>query len=392
MAKELIKKTNNAPVPTTGAQAQQIAIVNELEATLSEIGCELTSYGKKCAVNSIAGAVTFLKSQDKSLKDINSTLFKLSVQSCAVLELNYASVPSEVYFDLRGDVLTIKTQGAGNEKLIRKYGVGIKANTGLHNAWIVREGDEFAYPTFDGLKMTPPKWTPKSFDKKAIMVVYPIEKIDGSTEYLIATREGVKPNIIAQIRQNSLYAFNKKDANGKTVYNQYTHKPLVDEEKRDRFYAELDKAAETLSVDELIKDPRFIDYINPTYTSGGSREQMIIRKMKNNALKNYPKEYDNAYKTALVENLYEDNDDSIKQPKKYVEDVDITAKVDAELEEEPSDANAPKDFQVDENGVIQKDAEVKDTKVDDESTEETKQESVEQETSTSASEVEDYGF
>lgn len=383
MAKELTKQTNNAPVPTTGAQAQQIAIVGELETTLNTMGCELTAYGKKCAINAVAGAVSFLKSQDKTLKDINATLFKLSIQSCAVLELNYASIPSEIYFDLRGDILTIKTQGAGNEKLVRKYGVGIRKDVGLHNAWLVREDDEFVYPTYNGLEMTPPKWTPKSFDKKVIMVVYPVEKIDGSIEYLIATREGVKPNIIAQIRQNSLYAFNKKDANGKSIYNQFTHRPMVDEEKRDKFYAELDAAAEKLTVDELIKDARFIDYINPTYTSGGSREQMIIRKMKNNALKNYPKEYDNAYQAEMISNLYEDNDDSIKQPKKYVDDVDITKKVDAELEKEPSDETAPKDFEIDENGVVQKDAEVKETKVEDEPTEEVEE---------SPTEVEDYGF
>lgn len=379
MAKEITKTTNNAVAPTIGAQAQQIAIVNELETTLNTMGCELSTYGKKCAINAVAGAVSFLKTQGKSLKDINATLFKLSVQSCAVLELNYASVPSEIYFDLRGDILTIKTQGAGNEKLVRKYGVGIIKNTGLHNAWLVREGDEFTYPSYDGLKVIPPKWTPKSFDKKVIMVVYPVEKIDGSTEYLIATRDGVKPNIIAQIRQNSLYAFNKKDASGKVVYNQFTHRPLVDEEKRDKFYDDLNNASETLSVDELISDKRFIDYINPTYTSGGSREQMIIRKMKNNALKNYPKEYDNAYQADMVANLYEDRDDSLKE-KKEIEGVDITQKVDEELDS-AVDETAPKDFDVDENGVIHKDAEIKETP---------KQEEVKEEPL--AEETEDYGF
>ena len=379
MAKEITKTTNNTVAPTIGAQAQQIAIVNELETTLNTMGCELSNYGKKCAINAVAGAVSFLKAQGKSLKDINATLFKLSVQSCAVLELNYASVPSEIYFDLRGDILKIKTQGAGNEKLVRKYGVGIIKNTGLHNAWLVREGDEFTYPSYDGLKVIPPKWTPKSFDKKVIMVVYPVEKIDGSTEYLIATRDGVKPNIIAQIRQNSLYAFNKKDASGKVVYNQFTHRPLVDEEKRDKFYDDLNKASETLSVDELISDKRFIDYINPTYTSGGSREQMIIRKMKNNALKNYPKEYDNAYQADMVANLYEDRDDSLKE-KKEIEGVDITQKVDEELDS-AVDESAPKDFNVDENGVIHKDAEIKETP---------KQEEVKEEPLTE--ETEDYGF
>lgn len=341
-----------------GVQGQQMVLVNELSTALQNAGCELTDYGKKCAINAIAGAYSFLTGQGKTWSDIDMPIFKLSVQSCAVLELNYASVPSEVYFDLRGNILTIKTQGAGNEKLVRKYGVGIQENVGLHNAWLVREGDEFTYPSFDGLEMTPPKWQPKSYDKKVILVVYPVRKIDGSTEYLIATREGIKPNIVAQIRQNSLYAFNKKDKDGKTMYNSYTHKPIVDEEAREKFYKELDEASEKLSVDELIKDARFDKYINPTYTSSGSREQMIIRKMKNNALKNYPKEYDNATQKELVNNLYEDYDTSIVEENTN-KVVDAVEKVEKELNEEPVDANAPKDFKVDENGVIEKTTDTK---------------------------------
>ena len=40
-------------------------------------------------------------------------------------------------------------------------------------------------------------------------------------------------------------------------------------------------------------------------------EQMILRKMKNNALKNYPKEYDNTYVANSVKNMFEENDESV---------------------------------------------------------------------------------
>ena len=90
---------------------------------------------------------------------------------------------------------------------------------------------------------------------------------------------------------------------------------------RNKFYDELNKFAETHSVDELIDNPTYAAYINPTYTSGGSKEQMILRKMKNNALKNYPKEYDSAAQRDAVENMWEDNDDSLKEKSSVAKDV-----------------------------------------------------------------------
>ena len=247
-------------------------------------------------------------------------MLKLALQNVGYTELNYAAMPSEVYFDLRkvrnqdgttSYLPSIKPQGAGNEKLLRKYGVGLKKDTGLRSPWLVREGDDITFPSFDGLEMIPPKWTPKSYDKKVIMVVYPAQKIDGSVEYLIATREGIKANIIAQIRQNTLYAFQKFDGKSK----------VVDEDARNKFYDELNKFAEEHKVDELIDNPKYAPYINPTYTSGGSKEQMILRKMKNNALKNYPKEYNNSAQRDAVENMWEDNDDSIKEKSSVAKDV-----------------------------------------------------------------------
>ena len=330
-------------------QEYQALVVNELSTTMQSMGCELSPYGKKCALNSVAGAISFLKGQGKTLKDVNATLFKLSIQSAALLELNYASVPSEIYFDLRGDVLTIKTQGAGNEKLVRRYGVGI-AKDGLKTPWLVREGDEFTYPSYNGLEITPPTWKPKSYSNKVILIVYPVQKSDGSVEYLISSRDDVAHNLVAQIRQNSLYSFTKKDRDGKTIWNQKTHRQEIDEAARQKFYDSLNDR----TLDDLLSDETLKEYINPTYMSSGSKEQMIIRKMKNNALKNYPREYDNSLMRDAVENLYEDKDESLNQPKKkYIDDVDITKKVDDEIEQDPQVANAPQDFKIDDDGVIQ---------------------------------------
>lgn len=333
----------------TGALKVQSELMNELNVSSENNGVEFTDYGKKCVMNAISGLVTLATSQGIDFKQINGSMLKLALQNVGYTELNYAAMPSEVYFDLRkvrnqdgttSYLPSIKPQGAGNEKLLRKYGVGLKKDTGLRSPWLVREGDEITFPSFDGLEMIPPKWTPKSYDKKVIMVVYPAQKIDGSVEYLIATREGIKANIIAQIRQNTLYAFQKFDGKSK----------VVDEDARNKFYDELNKFAEEHKVDELIDNPKYAPYINPTYTSGGSKEQMILRKMKNNALKNYPKEYNNSTQRDAVESMWEDNDDSIKEKPSVAKDV--VSKVEKELDEKTNEG-AIQDFTVDEDGVVE---------------------------------------
>ena len=49
-------------------------------------------------------------------------------------------------------------EGDGNDAILRTYGVDINK---VHNCWIIREGDEFSYPSFNGLELSPPKWVTK---------------------------------------------------------------------------------------------------------------------------------------------------------------------------------------------------------------------------------------
>ena len=341
-------------IVVSGGQKLQKQLLQELEVNAQQMGQDFTDYGKKCVINAIGGLLQYCKSQGIELKQLDPTLLRLALQNIGYTELNYSANPSEVYFDIRknGDyyIATIKPQGAGNEKLTRKYGVGLVKDTGLKSPWLVREGDEFVLPTFDGLEMNPPKWTPKSLDGKVVAIVYPAQKIDGSVEYLMASRESVKANIIAQIRQNALYKFKKKvkGQNGKEY-------EVPDKEKRDEFYKRVDAELENMKVDEILANPEWLEWVNPTYSSGGSKEQMIIRKMKNNALKNYPKEYDNAYIKDSVENMYEDRDDSLDEKPKKIQggDVDVVEKVEKEINA-PVNETAPKDFKVSEDGEVVK--------------------------------------
>ena len=342
---ELITKKKNE-VALSGGLAIQEKLLNELDKANEEFGADFTPYGRTCAINCIAGIVSFCTNNGIDMKSIDPTLLRLQVQNVGYTELNYASIPSEIYFDLRkktikdkdtgekkdGYTIAIKPQGAGNEKLVRKYGVNLKKGSGLHNAILVREGDEFIMPQFNGIEMTPPIYKPqlKNANNKVIAVVYPAEKEDGSVEYLYATRESVKANIVAQVRQNTLYKFTHEVE--KTSAKGYTYKTEeVDVEARDKFYEELNKKAESMTLDKFLNDEEVLKYVNPTYTSGGSKEQMILRKMKNNALKNYPKEYDTSFIKNAVQNMFEEQDESVLERK------DIVKKVERELDEDLND-------------------------------------------------------
>lgn len=355
MAKNELTTTKKNEVALSGGLAIQNQLLAELDKANEDFGASFTPYGKTCAINCIAGIVSFCKSNGIEINKIDPTLLRLQVQNVGFTELNYASIPSEIYFDLRKTTIkdkennerdvysiAIKPQGAGNEKLVRKYGVGLKKGSGLHNAILIREGDEFIMPQFNGMEMTPPIYKPqlKNANNKVVAVVYPAEKEDGSVEYLIATRDSVKANIIAQIRQNTLYAFKEEytGKNGKTYER-------VDKEARDKFYDELNKKCENMTLDEMLADEEILKYVNPTYTSGGSKEQMILRKMKNNALKNYPKEYDNSYIANSVRNMFEENDESVLERNK-----NVVAKVEKELDEDLNE-DVIDDFQA--NDVVE---------------------------------------
>ena len=147
----------------------QVALVKQVENSVAEMGKSFTNYGKQCVINALASLVLYCRNNDIKFGTIDQTMVKLALINVGYTELNMAALPSEAYFDIRkltkevekedGQVdrvtyyaISIKPQGAGNEKLTRKYGVNVKE---LQSALLIREGDEYALPGFDGTKMTP---------------------------------------------------------------------------------------------------------------------------------------------------------------------------------------------------------------------------------------------
>lgn len=328
---------------------QQEVISAELFGTAERMDYNYTEYGKKCALNGIVAAQVYLRNAGKSFQDINLPLFVLSLHNLAVTELNCATLPAEAFCDMRGNVLAFRPQGVGNERLVRKFGVGIKPETGLHKCWVIHEGDEFTLPQFDGLDIVPPKWIPKGVSGKVIMVVYPVEKANGDVEWLMADRASVINNVVAQIRQNALYAFVKRDQAGSVIY--YKGKPQIDAAARDAFYDRINKLAEQAAgdLDKFLAYPEVLKYVNPTYTSFGSREAMIERKMKNNALKQYPKDYESSIVAQAVSDMNEDYDESLNEsPASIEERRTVVEKVEEETKAPPTGEQVP-DFSIDES-------------------------------------------
>lgn len=368
MKNEMIQKPKQEVALTEG-QKLQAQLMNELESASAQIGKGFTDYGKTCVINAIAGLIVFCKGNGIKIEDLDPSVLRLSLTNVGYTELNYAAIPSELYFDIRKTTkkvktddgkeeevnsytLTIKPQGAGNEKLVRKYGVGLMKDVGLSSPILIREGDKLVMPVFNGKEVTPFRYEPelKNADNKVVAVFYCATKIDGSVEYLFATRESVKANIIAQIRQNTLYNFYKMDEKGNFILDKWNRK-IKDDAARDAFYDELNKFADSHTLDELLAEPKYANYVNPTYTSGGSKEQMIIRKMQNNALKKYPKEYDNSYIAESVRNMFEDQDDSLNEKPAANRTRDVVDAVEQEINEPQTEGAVPA-FEVNEDGEV----------------------------------------
>lgn len=353
------KKTNQVAQATPKAktfaalspsQQREFLLTKSFEtAEASEF--KYTEEGKRCATNAVIGVQSVLAQKGMTLNDIDLAQLAFSIHAVAATELNMAAIPSECYVDIHGKVVTIKPQGAGNEKLVSRFGRDLKT---LHRAWVIHDGDEFTLPQFDGLTTTNPKWTPKNTHGKVLMVVYPAEMKDGSVEWLIADRSSVIENVVAQCRQNALYAFKKKGADGTYIdkFGKPTSNPnyaAVDAVARDKYYNELNAAAEKANgdLDKFLADPLVAKYINPTYTSYGSKEAMIERKMKNNALKRFPRDFANEVLAEAANAIREDRDESLEdqkpQPKR-----DVIEQVEEETKALPKGDAVP-DFDVDDD-------------------------------------------
>lgn len=293
MANELeVQKINTAVSQWTNSITSLVTRDFEL------CGVSFDEYSKQCAMAAMTSIYQLVKDSDK-VKDLNSldtSNLREIVGQAASLKLNANAVPRECYFQLRtkkvGDnymqVVEMGIEGDGNDAMLRNYGENVDT---VYPCWLVKDGDEFSYPKHKGIEMTPPEWEEKGQSQKVIRVVYPIKLKDGTFQYLIAEREGVKVNLFAHVRNNLM---NETFGICKNRYNA-TDKQLEEiKAKKEEIYDALRKC-------ETIEDMLDCEIAKPFISAAwlDTPESMIVRKMRNNAVKKYRKDFNSMAKQSF---------------------------------------------------------------------------------------------
>lgn len=269
----------------------------------------LSEYAKSCVVNAISAINTTLDTNgvtwgDAQLDTNGITQILLSV---AALQLNATANPRECYFQIRNvsvkgadgksvwkKKIEMGIEGDGFDALVSRFGRDVKK---VYPHWLVREDDEFKYPRYVGLELTPPEWNPTG-SGKVVRVVYPIQSKDGTVDYYISERADVKKNLIAHISNNMM---NETFGICADRYKATDAQKLEITAKK----KELLSKAKELELDALLDSDEFDKYISPAWKEEQSRESMIIRKMRNNVVKKIPKDFS----SSLRAEIYNENTD-----------------------------------------------------------------------------------
>ena len=277
-----------------------------------QCGVEFDEYSKRCAMSAMSSIFQLVQNTDKTaMSDLNTSNLREIVEQCASLKLNANAVPREVYFQLRSKqingewkkVVEMGIEGDGNDALLRQFGNEVAK---VHPCWIVKEGDEFIRPKRVGMEITPPSWEQKGLSEKVVAVVYPVQLTNGSIEYLISERESVKTNLISHIRNNmtnKTFGFvtgTKTDKYGKkvdrTIYDATPEEKAKIKAKKEEILSEV-RECETL--DDMLKCPSAQPYISAAWLD--TPEQMITRKLRNNAIKKFPKDMNSMANHSLLQ-------------------------------------------------------------------------------------------
>lgn len=190
----------------------------------------------------------------------------------------------EQYFDLR-------PTAKGHLKTIRMYGAGLKKENPVILQYVVYEGDEFEDISYVGVEVTPPKYKPARLSNKVKYIVYALNMIDGTIQYIVGRREQVVPALIAQAKNNGA--------------------PDI----------ELEKMAKLETVDKILDayesktfekgkyvngkwEKEQVPYFNDTWLLGYNREQMLETKLRGViANRMIEKEFNNDFQKQAFESV-----------------------------------------------------------------------------------------
>ena len=273
--------------------------VGLLKTDFQKAGIEFDDYSKQCVVAAMSSIYQLVQSNKADMNQLNNSTLRNVLGQVSSLRLNANAMPRECYFTLRKrqnangqweQVVELGIEGDGNDALLRQFGNEVDK---VYPVWLVKEGDEFTYPKRKGIEVEPPTWNEKGLSQKVIRVVYPVKLKDGTIEYLIAERESVKTNLNAHIRNNMM---NETFGICKDRYKATTEQKQQIKEKKAEIMEEVRKC-ETL--EDMLNCEVARPYISAAWLD--TPEQMFVRKMRNNAIKKFPKNLNSIASSSLLQ-------------------------------------------------------------------------------------------
>ena len=220
------------------------------------------------------------------------------VKRCASLKLSASTIPREVFFTLRskkvGDTwvkeVEMGIEGNGNDALLRNFGVDVQK---VYPCWLVKDGDVFTYPKHVGTTVTPPEWEEKGLSSKVVRVVYPVKLTGEDVEYLISERDSVKVNLMFHVRNNLL----------NETFGICANRYKATDEQLSQIKARKEEIYEALKQCETVDDMLACKIARPYMSAAwlDSSEAMIVRKMRNNAVKGFSKNFNSLANSSYVQ-------------------------------------------------------------------------------------------
>lgn len=284
---------------TTGLSNWTNTITGLVSRDFEQCGVSYDEYAKQCAMNAMSSIFQLVQNTDSTdMNNLNTSNLREVVAQCASLKLNANAVPREVYFQLRSKqingqwckIVEMGIEGDGNDALLRQFGNNIDT---VYPVWLVKDGDDFTYPRRRGINVEPAEWTQKGLSDKTVRVVYPVKLKDGTVDYLIAEREPVRTNLIAHIRNNLL-----NETFG-ICENRYKATPKQKEQIKAKKEEILSVVRECETLEDILKCEVAKPYISAAWLD--TPEAMIVRKMRNNAIKKFPKNLNSMASSSLLQ-------------------------------------------------------------------------------------------
>lgn len=318
---------------TTGLSNWTNTITGLVSRDFEQCGVSYDEYAKQCAMNAMSSIFQLVQNTDNTdMNNLNTSNLREVVAQCASLKLNANAVPREVYFQLRSKqingqwckMVEMGIEGDGNDALLRQFGNNVDT---VYPVWLVKEGDDFTYPRRRGIEVAPAEWTQKGLSDKTVRVVYPVKLKDGTVDYLIAEREPVRTNLIAHIRNNLL-----NETFG-ICENRYKATPKQKEQIKAKKEEILSAVRECETLEDILKCEVAKPYISAAWLD--TPEAMIVRKMRNNAIKKFPKNLNNMASNSLLQldETYKASQEEIAQNENsqefVVEDESVVAESEA---------------------------------------------------------------